>query len=102
MSLRGESRLMNRPAVLLILMLATPALAAEDKVAPIPIVEACVDAQGKLVSARIIRTSGQTDVDEAALKIARANKYSPGKDSRQHTLELSCIKFKVKIILEDG
>jgi len=93
---------MTRHAVLLTLMLATTSLRAEDKVAPIPIVEACVDAEGKLVSVRIVRSSGETDVDEAALKIARGNKYNPGKDSLQNTLELSCIKFKVKFVLEDG
>jgi TonB family protein len=64
-------------------------------------VEDCVDVEGKVVSAAIFRSSGHADVDEAALKIARANKYSHGKDSLKNTLESSCIRFKVKFVLTD-
>ena len=66
-----------------------------------PIVEACVDADGKLVSARIFESSGYPQLDEAALKIARANKYSPGTETGKK-MKLSCVKFKVKFVIKDG
>jgi TonB family protein len=65
------------------------------------IVQACVDKNGKLLSAEIARSSGHSEIDEAALKVARAAKFSPatknGKPRRK-----SCLKFKVKFVIRDG
>jgi TonB family protein len=66
-----------------------------------PIVRACVDKNGQLESAEIARSSGYPEIDEAALKVARAAKFSPatknGKPRRK-----SCVKFKVKFVIRDG
>ena len=69
---------------------------------PTSIVQACVDANGQLVNAEIVESSGYPQIDEAALKIARANKYSAGKDSSNKKMKVSCIKFKVKFVIKDG
>lgn len=82
---------------------ATLPLHAADVVAPAsPIVKACVDENGKLVSAEIFQSSNYPDIDAAALKIARATKFSPAKDAANKNRKLSCVKFKVKFVIRDG
>jgi TonB family protein len=78
------------------------AASAQEKDSPhkAPIVEACVDAEGQLVSARIFESSGYPELDNAALKIARANRYSAGTEAGKKK-KLSCIKFKVKFVIKD-
>jgi len=66
-----------------------------------PIVEACVDKDGKLVSTRIAQSSGFADLDKAALKVANASKFSPGVEGGKK-LKRSCVKFKVKFVIKDG
>lgn len=66
----------------------------------LPIVEACVDAEGRLLEARIFRSSTYPEVDAAALKIARANTYAPRKDKMGNTMPTSCVRFKVKFELK--
>jgi TonB family protein len=46
---------------------------------PIPIVQTCINAQAKILSVEIVKSSGYPDLDNAALKIARNTKYSPAR-----------------------
>lgn len=66
------------------------------------IVLACVDKEGKLVSAEIAQSSGISEIDEAALKVARAAKFEPGKNALGAKKRRSCVKFKVRFVLQDG
>ncbi|HTU66257.1 MAG TPA: energy transducer TonB [Steroidobacteraceae bacterium] len=78
-------------------------VADEIREQPATILLACVDATGQLLSVNIVKSSGIAEVDEAALKVARASKFSPGKDVDGKTpLDQSCLKFKVKFVLKDG
>ena len=74
--------------------------AGEDRFGS-PIVEACVDADGQLVSVRIAESSGYPQLDEAALKIARANRYTPASTKAGKKEKHSCVKFKVKFVIKD-
>jgi TonB family protein len=78
-----------------------PAKAADQEVTGTPIVLACVDKEGKLLSAEIFQSSNFPELDAAALKIARASKFSPGVKGNK-PLKRSCLKFKVKFVLRDG
>jgi TonB family protein len=92
-----------RSTCLLILLFASGAMTplnAADKEAPAPVVLACVDQDGQLVSAEIAQSSGFPEIDEAALKIARASKFSPG-EKRGKKRKKSCVKLKVKFVVED-
>jgi len=61
-----------------------------------PVVEVCVGPDGHLVSDPVVaETSGFPELDEAAVKVAKANRYSPA-SSGGTPLEESCIKFRVK------
>jgi hypothetical protein len=65
-----------------------------------PVVQACVGPDGKLVREPVIvQTSGFPEIDAAAIKIAKANRYSPGKESGVPIPE-SCIKFRVKFVVK--
>src|SRR5690349_852471 len=67
-----------------------------------PIVMACVNQKGELLSAHIDKSSGYPEIDEAALKVARASKFSPATDKKGKPSRRSCLKFKVKFVLRDG
>jgi TonB family protein len=67
-----------------------------------PVVLACVDRKGELVSTEIVQSSGIPEVDEAALKVARAAKFKPGENAVGAKKRKSCLKFKVKFVLQDG
>lgn len=76
--------------------------AAQSPQPPAPIVLACVDKKGALLSAEIFQSSNIPELDAAALKIARANKYSPATNSLGLKKRKSCLKFKVKFVIRDG
>jgi TonB family protein len=67
-----------------------------------PIVLACVGKDGKLLSTEIARSSGVPEIDEAALKVARAARFKPGENALGAKKRKSCVKFKVKFVLQDG
>jgi protein TonB len=65
-----------------------------------PVVQACVGASGKLVREPVVtETSGFPELDGAAVKVAKANRYLPGTDGGQPMAE-SCVKFKVKFVIK--
>ena len=65
-----------------------------------PVVMACVGASGKLVREPVVTdTSGFPELDGAAVKVAKANRYLPGTDGGQPMAE-SCVKFKVKFVIK--
>ncbi len=90
----------------LILVCASGAIVPSNAVAQeavgTPIVLACVDKDGKLLSAEIFQSSNYPDIDAAALKIARSSKFSPGTNADKKPLKRSCVKFKVRFVLRDG
>ena len=65
-----------------------------------PVVQACVGANGKLVREPVVtETSGFPELDGAAVKVAKANRYSPGTEGGAAVAE-SCVKFKVKFVIK--
>ena len=65
-----------------------------------PIVTACVAASGKLAREPVIKeTSGFPELDTAAIKVAKANRYLPGTDGGQPMAE-SCVSFRVKFVIK--
>ena len=61
-----------------------------------PIVQVCVGPRGALLREPVVTdTSGFPDLDEAAIKVAKANGYAAGTEHGK-ALPESCIKFKVK------
>jgi TonB family protein len=66
-----------------------------------PIVQACVGADSKLLrEPEIVESSGFPQLDDAAIKIAKANRYAAGTQNGVPLRE-SCIKFKVKFVITD-
>jgi TonB family protein len=64
-----------------------------------PVVQACVGPTGELLREPvIIESSGFPEVDAAAVKVAKATRYSAGMANKTPLPE-SCIKFKVKFEL---
>ena len=65
-----------------------------------PVVQACVGANGRLVREPVItETSGFPELDGAAVKVAKANRYTPGTENGAAVAE-SCVKFKVKFVIK--
>ena len=61
---------------------------------------ACVSASGKLAREPVIKeTSGFPELDTAAIKVAKANRYLPGTDGGQPMAE-SCVSFRVKFVIK--
>lgn len=61
-----------------------------------PVVQVCVGPSGKLLrEPEVTETSGFPDLDGAAVKVAKANRYAAG-TANGAVLPESCIKFKVK------
>jgi TonB family protein len=61
-----------------------------------PVVQVCVGASGKLLREPIVaETSGFPELDGAAIKVAKANRYAAGTENGTPLVE-SCIKFKVR------
>lgn len=75
--------------------------AADPDLARHPVVHACVDAKGALVSTEIAHSSGIPEIDAAALKVAQASRFTPGTDKGKE-MPLSCVNFRVKFVLKDG
>jgi protein TonB len=67
-----------------------------------PVVQACVGANGRLLREPVVtETSGFPELDSAAIKVAKANRYSPGTQNGS-ALPESCVKFKVKFVIKAG
>lgn len=65
-----------------------------------PVVQACVGPNGRLVREPVVtETSGFPELDGAALKVAKANRYTPGSEGGSPLPE-SCVKFKVKFVIK--
>ena len=57
---------------------------------------------GRLLREPVITdTSGFPDLDGAAVKVAKANRYAPATEAGA-ALPESCIKFKVKFVLKNN
>lgn len=64
-----------------------------------PIVKACVGASGELLrDPEVAVSSGFPELDAAAIKVAKASRYKGGTDEGAPLPE-SCIKFKVKFVI---
>jgi len=65
-----------------------------------PVVQACVGANGRLVREPVVtETSGFPELDGAAVKVAKANRYTPATEGGT-ALPESCVKFKVKFVIK--
>jgi protein TonB len=65
-----------------------------------PVVQACVGANGRLIREPVVtETSGFPELDGAAIKVAKANRYSPATEGGT-ALPESCVKFKVKFVIK--
>jgi protein TonB len=65
-----------------------------------PVVQACVGPNGRLVREPVItETSGFPELDGAAVKVAKANRYTPAMEAGT-ALPESCVKFKVKFVIK--
>jgi periplasmic protein TonB len=65
-----------------------------------PVVQACVGPNGRLVREPVItETSGFPELDGAAVKVAKANRYTPAMEGGS-ALPESCVKFKVKFVIK--
>ncbi len=65
-----------------------------------PVVQACVGPNGRLVREPVVtETSGFPELDGAAVKVAKANRYSPATEGGT-ALPESCVKFKVKFVIK--
>jgi TonB family protein len=90
------------PVCLLALAGMVPASVAQAAEPPSPIVLACVDKKGELMSAEIFQSSNIPDIDAAALQVARAAKFAPATNALGQKRRKSCVKFKVKFVIRDG
>lgn len=76
-----------------------PAGAKRRKEQGSPIVQACVGPTGELLREPVIvESSGLPDIDAAAVKVAKATRYSAGMANKTPLPE-SCIKFKINFEL---
>jgi protein TonB len=65
-----------------------------------PVVQACVGPNGRLVREPVVtETSGFPELDGAAVKVAKANRYTPASEGGT-ALPESCVKFKVKFVIK--
>jgi protein TonB len=65
-----------------------------------PVVQACVGPNGRLVREPVItETSGVPELDGAAVKVAKANRYTPAMEGGT-ALPESCVRFKVKFVIK--
>lgn len=64
-----------------------------------PVVEVCVGPSGEPVrQPRVTETSGFPEIDAAAISVAKANRYAPGRENGE-VLPESCLKFRVRFAL---
>jgi TonB family protein len=67
-----------------------------------PMVLACVGPSGRLLREPVvIDTSGFPELDNAAIKVAKATQYAAGTDERGAALQESCLKFKIKFVMKN-
>jgi TonB family protein len=67
-----------------------------------PIVEACVGPSGKLLrDPEVVVSSGFFELDAAAIKVAKASRYSAATE-KGVPLPESCLKFKVKFVIKES
>jgi hypothetical protein len=65
-----------------------------------PVVRACVGPNGGLLRLpELTDTSGFPELDDAAIKVASASRYSPAVDERGIALPESCVRFRVKFAI---
>jgi TonB family protein len=78
-----------------------PSSAKRRKEQGTPIVQACVGPSGELLREPVvIESSGFPEVDAAAVKVAKATRYAAGVANKTPLPE-SCIKFKIKFVLNE-
>jgi TonB family protein len=66
-----------------------------------PIVQVCVGPSGKLLrNPEVVVSSGFPEIDAAAIKVAKASRYTAGTEDGVPVPE-SCIKFKVKFVVNE-
>lgn len=67
-----------------------------------PVVRACVGPNGKLLREPVVTdTSGFPELDGAAVKVAKASRYTAGMDGGSASAE-SCVSFRVKFVLKNN
>jgi len=67
-----------------------------------PVVQACVGPNGRLLREPVVTdTSGFPDLDNAAVKVAKATRFAAGTENGT-ALPESCVKFKVKFVLKNN
>ena len=67
-----------------------------------PVVQACVGPSGRLLREPVVtETSGFPELDAAAIKVAKATRYSAATENGT-ALPESCLKFKVKFFLHNN
>ena len=67
-----------------------------------PVVQVCVGPKGQLLREPLVTdTSGFPDLDNAAMKVAKASRYAAGTENGTPLAE-SCISFKVKFSLKSN
>jgi hypothetical protein len=63
-------------------------------------VQACVAANGRLAREPVVTdTSGFPELDAAAIKVAKASRYTAATEGGT-ALPESCVKFKVKFVIK--
>ncbi len=67
-----------------------------------PVVRACVGPNGRLLREPVVTdTSGFPELDGAAVKVAKASRYTAGSDGGSASAE-SCVSFRVKFVLKNN
>jgi protein TonB len=65
-----------------------------------PVVQACVGPTGRLLREPVVtETSGYPELDGAAVRVAKASRYTAAKENGV-ALDESCVKFKVKFVIK--
>ena len=65
-----------------------------------PVVQACVGPNGRLLRDPVVaETSGYPELDLAAVRVAKASRYTAATENGQGLPE-SCVKFKVKFVIK--
>jgi protein TonB len=63
------------------------------------VIKACTDDKGKIADTSLVETSGFPRLDEAALKVAKAYRYSPGTENGKPVA--SCLTYRLTWKLRD-
>src|SRR5687768_16050306 len=66
-----------------------------------PVVQACVGPNGRLLREPVVtETSGYPELDVAAVKVAKASRYTAATEGGS-AVDESCVKFKVKFVIKN-